>query len=46
MVGNYVLYSDSIHIKVNANKRKFEKIKVEMTPKLYIEELNKDVSEY
>lgn len=45
MVGGHVLYSDSTHIKANANKRKLEKIEVEMTPKEYIEELNKDVNE-
>lgn len=45
LIGGKILYSDSTHIKANANKRKFEKIEVEVTPKEYIEELNKDVNQ-
>ena len=30
-VGGKILYSDSTHIKANANKRKFEKVEVEIT---------------
>ena len=36
LVCGKILYSDSIHIKANANKRKFEKVEVEVTPKEYI----------
>ena len=35
-VGGKILYSDSTHIKANANKRKFEKEEVEITPKEYL----------
>lgn len=44
-VGGKVLYSDWTHIKANANKRKFEKVEVEVTPKEYLEQLDKDVNE-
>ena len=44
-VGGKILYSDSTHIKANANKRKFEKVEVEITPKEYLEQLDKDVNE-
>ncbi|WP_212905402.1 transposase, partial [Clostridium polyendosporum] len=45
LVSGKILYSDSTHIKANANKRKFEKVEVTVTPKDYIEELDKDVNE-
>ena len=35
LVGGKILYSDSTHIKANANKRKFEKVEVQVTPKEY-----------
>ncbi|WP_212905406.1 transposase, partial [Clostridium polyendosporum] len=38
LVSGKILYSDSTHIKANANKRKFEKVEVTVTPKDYIEE--------
>lgn len=44
LVGGKILYSDSTHIKANANKRKFEKIEVEVTPKEYIDQLDIDVN--
>ncbi|WP_423243381.1 hypothetical protein [Clostridium septicum] len=44
LVGGKILYSDSTHIKANANKRKFEKIEVQVTPKEYIEQLDIDVN--
>ena len=44
-VGGKILYSDSTHIKANANKRKFEKVEVEVTPKEYLEQLDRDVNE-
>ena len=43
-MGGKILYSDSTHIKANANKRKFEKIEVEVTPKEYIDQLDIDVN--
>ena len=39
-----ILYSDSTHIKANANKRKFEKVEVQITPKEYIKQLDIDVN--
>lgn len=45
LVGGKILYSDSTHIKANANKRKFEKVEVDVTPKEYIEQLDIDVNE-
>ena len=44
LVGGKILYSDSTHIKANANKRKFEKVEVQVTPKEYIEQLDIDVN--
>ena len=44
LVGGKILYSDSTHIKANANKRKFEKIEVQVTPKEYMEQLDIDVN--
>ncbi len=44
-VGGKKLYSDSTHIKANANKRKFEKVEVEVTPKEYLEQLDRYVNE-
>lgn len=45
LVGGKILYSDSTHIKANANKRKLEKVEVTITPKDYIEELDKDIDQ-
>lgn len=45
LVGGKVLYTDSTHLKANANKRKFVEVQVEKTPKEYIEELNKAIDE-
>ncbi|MBZ9607215.1 IS1182 family transposase [Clostridium estertheticum] len=45
MVTGKILYTDSTHLKANANKRKLVKIEVEKTPKEYIAELNKAVEE-
>ncbi|MFA7056102.1 MAG: hypothetical protein WC155_00900 [Candidatus Cloacimonadales bacterium] len=39
-----MLFTDSTHIKANANKRKFESIKVEKKPSEFIDELNEDVN--
>lgn len=43
LVTGKVLYSDSTHLKANANKRKLEKVEVEVTPKDYLNQLNKAV---
>ena len=45
MVSGKILYTDSTHLKANANKRKLVKIEVEKTPKQYLAELNKAVEE-
>jgi transposase len=45
MVSGKILYTDSTHLKANANKRKLEKVEVQKTPKEYIDELNKAVEE-
>lgn len=45
MVGGRVLFTDSTHLKANANKRKFIKQEVEASTKSYIDELDKAVEE-
>lgn len=40
MVGGRVLFTDSTHVKANANKRKFTVHEVEQTPREYLEELD------
>lgn len=45
MVTGKILYTDSTHLKANANKRKLVKVEVEKTPKEYVAELNKAVEE-
>lgn len=45
LVEGKVLYTDSTHLKANANKNKFEAVKVKETPKSYLKELDKAVSE-
>ncbi len=45
LVNGKILYTDSTHIKANANKNKFTKIEVEKTPKEYIDDLNEAVAE-
>ena len=45
MVSGKILYTDSTHLKANANKRKLVKIEIEKTPKEYLAELNKAVEE-
>jgi len=45
LVGGKVLYTDSTHLKANANKNKHVKITVEVTPKSYLKELDKAVAE-
>ncbi|HBI05158.1 MAG TPA: IS1182 family transposase, partial [Paenibacillaceae bacterium] len=45
MVGGRFLFSDSTHLKANANKKKFTKQMVESNTKSYLEELNKAIEE-
>lgn len=45
MVGGRVLFSDSTHLKANANKNKFTKQEIEVETREYFEELNKAVEE-
>lgn len=45
LVSGKTLYSDSTHLKANANKNKFENITVEVSPKAYFKELDKAVAE-
>ncbi|WP_077211680.1 IS1182 family transposase [Bacillus dakarensis] len=45
MVGGRVLFSDSTHLKANANKHKFTKEEVEVQTREYFEDLNKAVEE-
>lgn len=44
LVGGKILYTDSTHIKANANKKKFRDVEVEKTPKEYIDELDEDIN--
>ncbi len=44
LVTGEVLYTDSTHLKANANKKKFEKKDVEGTAKHYLDELEEDVN--
>lgn len=43
LIDGHYLYSDSTHIKANANKNKFVPVTVEQTPMEYLDELNKEV---
>jgi transposase len=45
MVGGRVLFSDSTHLKANANKHKFTRETVEVETREYIDELNKAIEE-
>ena len=45
MVSGKVLYSDSTHIKANANKQKFTKEEISREAKWYVDELDKAVNE-
>ena len=40
LIGGRVLYTDSTHLKANANKRHFELVEVEQTPAAYLAELD------
>ena len=45
MVGGRVLFSDSTHLKANANKHKFTRVEVEIETREYIDDLNKAIEE-
>lgn len=45
MVGGRVLFSDSTHLKANANKHKFTREEVKVETREYIEELDKAIEE-
>lgn len=45
LVEGKALYTDSTHLKANANKNKFEAARVKETPKAYMKELDKAVAE-
>ena len=45
LVGGKVLYSDSTHLKANANKNKYTNEKVEIAKKVYEDELLKEINE-
>ena len=45
LVSGKVLYTDSTHLKANANKGKYENVTVNETPKAYLKELDKAVAE-
>jgi transposase len=40
LVGGRVLYTDSTHLKANANKKKFDAVQLEQTPSAYLAELD------
>lgn len=45
MVGGRVLFTDSTHLKANANKHKFSREEVEVETRDYVEELNQAIQE-
>jgi transposase len=45
LVSGKVLYTDSTHLKANANKRKYEEQEVQKSVKDYVEDLDKAVDE-
>jgi transposase len=40
LIGGRVLYTDSTHLKANANKRHYEQVDIEQTPAAYLAELD------
>ena len=44
LVSGKVIFTDSTHIKANANKNKYTKVEVEVSPKEYLDDLEKDVN--
>lgn len=45
LVGGYALYSDSTHLKANANKRKAKNEEREVKPSVYLEQINQAVEQ-
>ena len=45
LVGGKILYSDSTHLKANANKNKFVEKQAKVEAKGYIDDLNKAINE-
>jgi len=45
LVDGKILYSDSTHLKANANKNKFENVEIEQSTKSYIDDLNQAVEQ-
>ena len=45
MVGGRVLFTDSTHLKANANKNKFTKEEVEVDTREYFDDLNQAIEE-
>ena len=45
LVGGKILYSDSTHLKANANKNKFVEKQAKVEAKEYIDDLNKAINE-
>lgn len=45
MVGGRVLYTDSTHLKANANKKKLTEVEVTITPKAYLDALEQAIDE-
>lgn len=45
LVGGHTLYTDSTHLKANANKKHFQKVEVEQSRQAYMDALDKAVEE-
>lgn len=45
MVGGRVLYTDSTHLKANANKNKFEEKEAKVSTRDYLDDLERDINE-
>ena len=45
LVGGAIFYTDSTHVKAKANKHKRRRVEVEVTPKAYLEELDRQIDE-
>ena len=46
LVGGRILYTDSTHLKANANKHKFKQREVHKSTRSYMDDLEKDVNEH
>lgn len=45
LVSGKIVFTDSTHIKANANKNKYTTVEVDVTPREYLQELEQEVSE-